>query len=216
MEEKKNINTLIGTASTITESFRRLKFITLASIIAMAVTAFGCVVWSLRAVSGMQDQVYVVDNGQVLGASRQDRAVTLGDRIEFQAKNLHHYLFTITPNYDVSQEYIERALEISDRSVYNYINDMNEKKTYRRMVESNSSQDIIVDSVRYSISSKPYIVVTYSTLEITRPSNITRYNLVTKCNMIDVDMNKKNREGLQVENFSIISNEKVGTRKRTQ
>lgn len=210
----KNINTLIGTASTITASFRSLKFITTACVVGMVLTAVMCVYLSVSSVREMQDKVYVVDNGQVLGASRQDRAVTLGDRIEFQSRNLHHYLFTITPNYEVSQGYIERALEISDKSVYDYINDLNEKKTYRRMAENNASQDVRVDSVKYNISTRPYTVVTYATVDITRPSNITRYNVVTRCRMIDVDMNSKNREGLQVENFEVLRNEKVATRKR--
>ncbi len=212
--EEKNINSLIGTASTITESFKRLKFVTLSSILGMVVTAVACVVYSLTTIAGYQDKVYVVDNGQVIGASRQDRALTLGDRIEFQSRNIHHLLFTVTPNYDVSQSYTERALEISDKSVYNYINNLNESKFYRRMVESNSSQDIRVDSVKYNYSRKPYTVLTYATVDLTRPSNVTRYSLITKCNMIDVDMNRKNREGLQVENFEIVKNEKVSTRKR--
>ena len=212
--EEKNIKSLIGTASTITESFKRLKFVTLCSILGMVVTAVAGVVYSLTTIAGYQDKVYVVDNGQVIGASRQDRALTLGDRIEFQSRNIHHLLFTVTPNYDVSQSYTERALEISDKSVYNYINNLNESKFYRRMVESNSSQDIRVDSVKYNYSRKPYTVLTYATVDLTRPSNVTRYSLITKCNMIDVDMNRKNREGLQVENFEIVQNEKVSTRKR--
>ena len=212
--EKKEITSLIGTASMITSNFQRLRVIVIAAILCMAITAIACVVYSLNSFSAIKSQIYVVDRGQSFSASMVDKGVTLGNRIEFQSKNLHHLLYTITPNIEIAQANANKALEISDESVYRFINDLNEKRTYRRMQENNASQDIVVDSVKYNFKVYPYVVVTYSTVTLLRPSNITKYAVTTKCNMIDVDMNPKNREGLQVENFEVLRNEKIETRKR--
>jgi len=211
---KKNVSNLIGTATTITSSFNRLKFVTVAAIVGMCVTAIACVGYTLYTQSEMQKQVFVLDKGQVLTASRENLAVSLRDRIEFQSKNLHRLLFTVTPNKEVVTENVERALEISDRSVYNYYQDLNEKKFYQRMYQANASQDVKVDSVKIDISRYPYRVATFATLTTIRESNMTRYSLVTRCSMIDVDINRKNREGLQIEDFEVISNELIGKRDR--
>ena len=210
----KNIPSLLGTATTITESFKKLKFVTIACVVGMAVTAIVCVVYTLMTFSSLQKQVFVLDKGQVLTASREDLAISLRDRIEFQSRNLHKLLFTVTPNKEIVTRNIEDALKISDKSVYTYYNDLNEKKFYQRMFQGNASQDIRVDSVRMDISRQPYRVATYATLTILRETNITKYNLVTRCNMIDVTMNRLNREGLQIENFEVVRNEQIESRKR--
>lgn len=216
MEENKtkSIPSLLETSKTITESFKRLKLISLSALVCMALTAVVCVVYSLYVFSDMQKQVFVLDKGQVLTASRQEASLSLKDRIEFQSRNLHRLLFTVSPNKDIVTSNIEQALEISDKSVYNYYQDLNERKFYQRMYQNNSSQDIRVDSVKMDISRHPYRVMTFATLTLMRESNITRSSLVTRCNMIDVDLNRKNREGLQVEDFEVLRNDKIETRRR--
>ena len=211
---KKNVSNLIGTANTITGSFKRLKFITVSAIIGMCITAIVCVYYTLYTQNEMQKQVFVIDKGQVLSASREGVSVSLRDRIEFQSKNLHRLLFTVTPNKEVVTGNVERALEISDRSVYNYYQDLNEKGFYKKMYQANASQDVKVDSVKIDISRYPYRVATFATLTTIRESNMTRYSLVTRCSMIDVDMNRKNREGLQVEDFEVVQNELIAKRDR--
>lgn len=216
MEENKikSVPSLIETANTITKSFGTLKFIAVSAVIVACLTAAACVGYTMYTMSETQKQVFVIDKGQVLTASRESASISLRDRIEFQSKNLHRLLFTVSPNREVVKTNIERALEISDRSVYNYYQDLNEKKYYQRMYQANASQDIRVDSVKIDISRHPYRVATYATLTITRESNISRSTLVTRCSMIDVDMNRKNREGLQVEDFEVLRNDVTETRKR--
>ena len=216
MEENKtkSVPSLIETANTITKSFGTLKFIAVSAVIVAGLTAAACVGYTMYTISETQKQVFVIDKGQVLTASRESASISLRDRIEFQSKNLHRLLFTVSPNREVVKTNIERALEISDRSVYNYYQDLNEKKYYQRMYQANASQDIRVDSVKIDISRHPYRVATYATLTITRESNISRSTLVTRCSMIDVDMNRKNREGLQVEDFEVLRNDVTETRKR--
>lgn len=217
MEENKNtknVSSLVNTVNTITGSFNRLKIVSITSIVAACVTALGCVAYSLYSYSQNQKQVFVLDKGQVLTASAQHVSVSLRDRIEFQTKALHRLLFTVTPNKDVVTANINEALEISDKSVYEYYQTLNEKRFYLRMFQANASQDIKVDSVLVDMTTYPYRVATFATLTNIRESSMHRSSLVTRCQMIEVDMNKKNREGLQIENFTVVRNEEIETRKR--
>ena len=216
MEENKtkSVPSLLETTSTITASFGRLKFIAVAAVIVACLTAIACVGYTIYTIGESQKQVFVIDKGQVLTASRENASISLKDRIEFQSKTFHQLMFTVSPNREVVKNNVERALEISDKSAYNYYQDLNEKKFYQRMYQANASQDIRIDSVKIDISRHPYRVATYATLTITRESNISRSSLLTRCSMIDVDMNRKNREGLQIEDFEVLRNDIIETRKR--
>ncbi len=216
MEENKtrDLSSLFKTTTTITASFGSLKFISVTAVIVACLTAVACVGYTIYSIQESQKQVFVIDKGQVLTASREGASISLKDRIEFQSKTFHQLMFTVSPNREVVKNNVERALEISDKSAYNYYQDLNEKKFYQRMYQANASQDIRIDSVKVDITRYPYRVATYATLTITRESNISRSSLLTRCSMIDVDMNRKNREGLQIEDFEVLRNDNIETRKR--
>lgn len=208
-KSNKTVQSLVMTGKTITGSFTNMKLVTIVSVVCACLVAFGCVGYTMYAMNQSRRQVFVIDNGQVLTASSQDAAISIRDRIEFQSRYFHKLLFTITPNREVMTRNVEDALKISDRTVYNYYQDLNEKRHYARMYQNAASQDIVVDSVRIDISRKPYRVATFSTLTITRASNMSKSILVTHCNMREVNMNAKNMQGLQIENFEVLRNDEI-------
>ena len=212
---EKNVDNLVKATNSITSSFKSLKFVTIACLVGAFLTAVLCVVYTANSVIGMGDQIYVLDNkGQVLSAGRQDVQTSRRDEIVDQATRFHELFFNVSPNRDVVKLNLERALEISDRSVYNYYSDLNEKGFYRRMQQTNSSQQVVIYSVKVNMTQHPYLVVTYASQYITRESNITRFSLVTRCNMIEVNRNTKNLHGLQIEKFEVLENNQIEQRRR--
>lgn len=214
-EQKKNIQSLVKMTGTISESFAKMKFVTVASLLAVVVTAIGCVVYTAMTVSGLTNKVYVLNNGQALVAGRQDVSVTRGDEVRVQSERFHTFFFTASPNRDVVQRNIESALRLcADRSAYNYYNDNQENGHYRRIAQSNAVQEIIVDSVQVNVRTYPYQVATYSTIFLTRSSKLSKYILITTMNMIDVPRDETNLNGLKVENFKVVRNDLVESRDR--
>ena len=213
-KEQKSVQSLFNTTNTITESFKKLKFVTISCIVGMVACAVICVVYSAKSISDVSNKIYVVDQGQAYTATRQNTGVTRADEIKDQSIRLHQFLFSVTPNKDVVTRNVEEALKISDKSVYNYYKDIDEQGFYRRISQTGAIQDIVVDSVRTDIRQYPYPVVTYCTLTLTRPSLMTRYKLVSRCNMVEVNRNPNNIHGLLIERFEVLSNEKVDERKR--
>ncbi len=212
---EKNVDNLVKATNSITSSFKSLRFVVISCLVGAFVAAVLCVYLSTSAINGLGDTIYVLDDkGQVLSAGRQNVQTSRRDEIIDQATRFHELFFNVSPNRDIVKINLERALEISDKSVYNYYTDLNEKGFYRRLQQTNSSQQIVVDSVRVDMRQTPFTVVTYASQFITRESNITRFSLITRCNMIDVNRNPKNLHGLQIEKFEVLENNQIEQRKR--
>lgn len=214
IDNSRNTASFVKVSESITASFQKMKFISILCIAGMILVSLGCVVYSNIKYSEMANKIYVLDHGQVLTASRQDVSINRRDEIIEQSKRLHRLLFTVSPNSSIVKSNLELALEISDKSVYNFYNDRQEKGFYKRIYQTNASQDVIIDSVKTSLSNYPYPVVTYMTVFLQRESNITKYSVVSRCNMVETPRNPKNLNGLQVEKFEVIKNEEVERRKR--
>ena len=215
MEEKKmNMDGLLQTSNTITASFQKLRFVTIACLASVVICAIGCVVYTAYTVSSMGDKIYVLDKGAAMTATRADVMVTREDEIREQSRRLHQLLFTVSPNREMIKNNIEAALKFSDKSVYNYYKDVDEKGFYRRIAQTGAAQDIVVDSVVTRKSKYPYPVVTYAKLYLTRQSSVTVFSLVSRCNMLDVTRSSDNLNGLRIERFEVIRNDELETRKR--
>ena len=210
----KNIENILRVSNSITESFSKLKFVTIACVVCTFLTAVVCVYYTMNEVHALGRSVYVLNNGQVLTATRQDASVTRIDEVKAQSENFHKLFFNVSPNRDMVTRNVEMALEISDRSAYDYFNDLQERGFYKRFAQASAVQEVVIDSVRVNMNSYPSQVVTYASLFVTRESNITMSSLVTRCNMIDVPRNPKNLNGLQIEKFEVIENREVQKRKR--
>ena len=205
---------MLAVSQGISASFSRLKFISLACIIGMAITAIVCVVYSLSTVSQLGEKVYVLDKGEVMTASRHDVSYTRSDEITVQSTRFHELFFNVPPQSDIIRANIEKALEISDRSVYDYYNLLRERGFYKKLNDSQGTQWIQVDSVRVRQGVYPYEVYTYGTIWTMRPSNISKSSFLSQCNMIDVARNAGNLNGLFIENFVVRENNLIETRKR--
>ena len=215
MEEKKNVQSLIRVTNSISQSFTRLKFVTIACLVGVFATAAVCVIYTADTLASLGGKIYVLDNGQVLTATRQDASISRADEVRAQSERFHQLMFTATPNRDVVQGNLEKALGLcGDRSAYNYYNDLQESGFYRRISQSNAVQEIAVDSSWVDTRTYPYKVTTFSSLYMTRQSLVVKYNLVTRMNMIDVPRDSRNLNGLKIENFEVVSNEMVEERKR--
>lgn len=211
---KENIQGILESSRRITASFSTLKVIAVVSVIAAAAVAMFSVYYTWSSLADVRSRIYVLDKGQVLTASEQDSRISREDEIKDNMDRFHNLFFSVSPNADVLKADLEKALNMSDRSVYDYYNDLAETGFYKRMVAINATQQVQVDSVAVDMSSYPYPVTTYCTQYITRESTITQYSLVTKCRVLEVNRTPVNLHGLQIEKFSVVKNEELKTVKR--
>lgn len=211
----KNTQSLFRTAETISGSFLKLRFVTIACIACTFATVVFGIGYSLHAINEVTGKVYVIDRGQVALASRVDAAVTRRDEIENLSCAFHQLLFNVSPVEAVVKSNLDEALSFtSDRSVYNYYNDLQESGFYQRIRQANAVQEVVVDSVQVNTSLYPYQVQTFSTLYLLRESMLIRSSLVTRMNMIEVARDAHNLNGLKIGEFFVVRNDEIDRRKR--
>lgn len=213
--EHNNMQSLIETSNTILGSFKRFKFVTIACIAGFFLGLMVIFVYAMSIVTQAQKTVYVVDNkGQAFSATQQQAGFSREDEVKDQSVRFHELFFNITPSNELIKRNVERALEISDKSVYSYYNNQQEQGYYKQFVSANATQQIAVDSVKVNMRVHPYQVVTYVTEYVTRETVMQKNILVTRCSMLEVNRSEKNVHGLQIEQFEVIDNRTLETRRR--
>ena len=193
---------------------RRSTVVMTAALVLMALVTVLSVLRSYSFVREQRRQIYVIDKGQSILALQSDGSATRDLEAMDHVTRFHELFFNMAPNAATIQQNVDRALNLSDRSVYDYWSDLSEQGFYQRLVSANISQQFALDSVKVDMKTYPYGATTYGKLYLIRESNITAYDMVTSCRLVDVGRSKDNPHGLMLEQFRVESNEKLGTRKR--
>lgn len=197
-----------------TFSFARRLSIVVATV---SIIASGTVVlYCLDMIKKEREKIYVLDKGRsLIMALQQDLSANRPVEARDHMRMFHEYFFTLTPDAALIKSNISRAIDLADKSAYNYYQDFKEAGYYRRIVGANIVQTMKVDSVVGDFDSYPYRLTTYGTQTITRDSRKTTRSLVTTCELINVARSDKNPHGFLIQNFIIKSNTTKSNEART-
>lgn len=198
----------------IDSELRRRRGLVTATLLFAGVVSVGVVIAAFHFVRQSRDTVYVVDKGSTLMATIADGDVQRDLEVEDHVRRFHELLFNLAPSTESQKRNLEQALHMADRSAYDWWQDQSESGYYNRLVSANISQEIQIDSVRFSLQTYPYPARLYGKVFLTRESNITAYELVSECRLSDVPRSRSNPHGLMVERFTVRRYESLGTRKR--
>lgn len=208
------MNDLIRFRETIEASFRRNRAVTVATVVCFTILSAVAVTLSFRFADRIKSQIYVLDRGQSFLALQSDGAATRDLEVMDHVTRFHELFFNMAPNANAIVQNVNRALVLSDRSVYDYYSDLSEQGFYARIVQANITQQMIVDSVRVDISSYPYQARCFGHQYQIRESNITTYEFESTCQLMDTERSSDNPHGLMIEKFVVTRNEPVGTKRR--
>lgn len=211
---EKNINGLVSQMNRINVTVNALKAVSICSVILASVVMLGSLVYATYIIGKSKSEIYVLDSGQSFIAKAQDVSITREDEVYNHMRNFHELLFNISPDRDMIQRNIERALNMGDASVFQYYNDVQETGFYKRMVSTNSFQQIEIQSIDIDMSHYPYPVQVKAFLFINRESNISKYSFISTCRVADATRNRDNLHGLTIENFHVIENSLLETRNK--
>ncbi len=200
--------------SGIDQELRRRRGLVTATLVFAGIVCVGVVLLSFRFVSKSRDTVYVVDKGSTIMAAIAEGDVQRDLEVEDHVRRFHELMFNLAPSTESQQRNLEQALHMADRSAYDWWQDQSESGYYARLVSANISQEIQIDSVRFSMQSYPYPARLYGKVYLTRESNITAYDFMSECRLSDVPRSRSIPHGLMVERFAVKRYESLGTRKR--
>ncbi len=159
--------------------------------------------------------VYVVDGQGVAGPAR---VAAKGERKDLEINThltrFHSLMFTIIPSAELIEQNVETALNLADQSAYNYYSDLKEQQFYSRLVKTNTSQEIVLDSIRCNTSTYPYVAEVFAKVYVARPSNIAKYDFHSTCRLTDVGRSVANPNGLRIELFNVDRYQQLEVRQR--
>ena len=208
------MNDIIRFQKSIETSFRRTKFLTGMTIALCSLVAVVSVFASYSFAREQKAQIYVLDKGQSFLALQSDGMATKDLEIMDHVTRFHELFFNMAPNANAIIQNVNRALVLSDKSVYDYYSDLSEQGFYARLVQANITQQMVVDSVKVDISTYPYTARCYAHQYMIRESNITTYEFESTCQFMETSRSKDNPHGLMIEKFVVARNESLGTNKR--
>ena len=187
--------------------FKQLRIFGIVFLCLCAAVA-GYSVWSAYDFAEAQRQkIYVLDNGKSLMlALSQDLSQNRPVEAREHVRRFHELFFTLSPDKSAIESNIARALQLSDKSAFNYYKDLSEKGYYNRIISGNINQTIQIDSVNCNLDVYPYQVATYARQMIIRESNITERSLVTTCKLLNSVRSENNPHGFTIEAFEIREN----------
>ena len=208
------MDNLIKYFDNIETSFRKMKVITVTSVIAcvtVCICSFAIAGWTIIETG---NQVFVIDKGSAVMAQRTEEDANRDLEATDHVTRFHELMFNLSPNTESIKRNTDKALVMSDKSAYDYWSDLSERGFYQSLVSANVSQEIVIDSVKLDMNTYPYEARTYGRLFMLRESNITAYQLETTCRLVDVERSPGNPHGMMIEKFRVTRNENLGTRNR--
>ncbi|KAA6331483.1 hypothetical protein EZS27_019909 [termite gut metagenome] len=171
----------------------------------------GYSLWSAyRFAEKQREKIYVLDEGKSLMlALSQDLSQNRPVEAREHVKRFHELFFTLSPDKSAIESNMDRAMQLSDKSAFNYYKDLSEKGYYNRIISGNIIQNIRVDSIRCDFDRYPYPVYTYARQMIIRQSNITERSLVTSCRLLNSVRSDNNPHGFTIEDFAVRENRDI-------
>lgn len=162
-----------------------------------------------------RQKVYVLDQGKsLIVALSQDAALNRPVEAKEHVRRFHELFFSMAPDQAAIESNINRALFLSDKSVYGYYKDWNEKGYYNRIIAANITQTVVIDSMHCDFVNYPYHMTTFARQMIIRESNITERSLVTECDLLNSVRSDNNPQGFMIEQFRIVENKDLRTIER--
>ena len=209
------MNKILSITKDIEKSFKRLSLMTIVAVGGSLLFALVVGTSALTFAEKQRQKIYVLDQGKSLLLALQTDAILSKDvEIRDHVTRFHELMFTLSPQKQTIQENLDRALNLADRSAFEYSQDLAEKGYYARLVSANISQQMIVDSVKFVSNSYPYQVRTYARQYVVRESTVSQYSFVSTCQLINAGRSDANPHGLIIEKFKVIKNDLIETRKR--
>ena len=188
-------------------SFQQIRIFTLVFLGLCAVVAIFSVAKSYRFAERQREKIYVLDQGKSLMlALSQDLSQNRPVEAREHVRRFHELFFTLSPDREAIEGNVRRALYLADGSAIAYYQSLAEKGYFNRIIASNVSQNVVVDSIRCDFDCYPYAVETFARQKIVRESNVTERTLVTTCRLRNAVRSDNNPQGFTMERFKILEN----------
>lgn len=203
------------TLNNIQKTFAFSRSLSVVVIVCAVVMTCFISVYCLRMVKQEREKIYVLDHGRsLILALQQDLSTNRPVEARDHVRMFHTFFFNLPPDNAAIKSNIQRALDLSDKSAYNYYVDLAEAGFYRRLMSTNTIQSIAIDSIVCDMDSYPYMAATYATITLLRDSKVSKRSLVSTCELVNVPRSDANPHGFLLQNYVILENKELENENR--
>lgn len=198
----------------IQSSFRKMKVVTVCVTVIAVAVCLGAFCFTFLTVKESQGRIFVVDEGYVLSANRQDNKAQKDLEIISHVTRFHELMYNIAPDVQTIEANLDRASALGLEPAMEIDRNRREKQFYSQMIQLAAVEEIAVDSVKVDISGYPYTATTWATLYFIRSSNVAKYSFRSVCSLINSQRSPSNPHGLAIESFIVEEQKQVETATR--
>lgn len=195
-------------------SFKKMKVLSISFLVAVTVLCLGAFYLAFNFVKQRENTIFVVDDGYILAATRQDNTVQKDLEVINHVTRFHELMYNLAPDLATIKTNIERASALGITPAVEIDLNRQEKQFYTQMIQLGAVEEIAVDSVKVDISSYPFKARTWATLYFIRSSNVAKYSYVSNCTLIDTQRSPTNPHGLSIETFVVEEQRQIETSTR--
>lgn len=199
----------------IDSAFRYVRGFTMLVVVGCTIICCYTLYSSFKALTLMEDRVYILANGKALEAYSSDRKDNIPVEARDHVKTFHSFFFTLDPDDKVIKYNIAKALYLADDSAKRIYDDLKENGYYSGIISGNISQTITVDSIQIDINAYPYHFKCFAKQKIIRTTTILDRSLITEGTLRNVSRSDNNPHGFLIEHWNTLENRdlKVENRK---
>ncbi|PWV47136.1 conjugative transposon TraK protein [Chitinophaga sp. S165] len=173
-------------------------------------TIYSC----LEKVEKAQQRIYLIAGERAVEAFASNRKDNVPVEARGHVRLFHQLFFELSPDENVIEGRMKKALYLADQSAKDAYDDLKEKNYYTSIISANVSQELNCDSVHLDLNQYPYHFRFYGTLRIIRTSAVVTRSLVTEGYLRDVDRSDNNTHGFLIQRWLTIENRDISVIKK--
>lgn len=199
-------------------SFRWVRAIAFVVVIGAIVFASWISYLSYKSNRESREKIYVLDNGgkSIMLALAQEQNANRPAEAKDHIKTFLKLFFNQEPDEKAINENMQQAAYLGDESITRHYYDLREKGFFTKLLQGNTHQKIMIDSIKLDMARSPYYCTIYSRLMLVRATNITFRKLIADCSLIDAARTDNNPHGFMIERFRVTDNSDIETINRDQ
>ncbi len=181
----------------------------------------GCIVVSLYALyltqkitTNAQNKIFVLANSKALEAYASERKENIPAEAKDHVNTFHQLFFNVSPDNNIIQRNVSRALYLADRSAKQHYDNLKESGYYTNVMSGNVSQELSTDSIYINLDAHPYYFRFHGTLQIIRTTSIATRSLITEGVLRSIARSDNNSHGFLIEKWNIIENRDIKIQNR--
>jgi conjugative transposon TraK protein len=202
----------------IESSFRLVRIIVFVAIIGSISFAAFIAHLSFKISSESRQKIYVLDNGgkSIMLALAQEQNANRPAEAKDHVKTFLKLFFNQEPDEKAIAENMQQAAYLGDESITRNYYDLREKGFYTKLLQGNTTQKILIDSLSLDMAKSPYYCSIYARILLVRATNITFRRLKADCYLVDATRTDNNPHGFVIERFRVTDNSDIETINRDQ